>query len=302
MRVTLLLALSMSGCSGIGSGTDGFSVSDQACEHNFLSWSGGLTFHMLEGGASDGSFDYVPRGEVGTRTAGSYDLVTGDFDWSEEYHPDHYLTGRTVSGYGYANTNGDLDLVGTRVATDIAGETFTSIFREVRLGCDVSGKSRPEGGTEAEETYHEGAFSADTYTYSTIGQYDDGTLRVIDGTEHSDLTYTMSEATTFADGTSWNWDEAGDRATGVSRRDWEQLGDPDADFAGYDDEYLNGDRHRFYNIIENGSASATWDYTVNYFGTGSGTYTVLASGDTCSLTYTEWACTFDCGGSNTGDC
>ena len=43
-----------------------------------------------------------------------------------------------------------------------------------------------------------------------------------------------------------------------------------------------------------GTESGEWDYTVDYFGDGEGTFT--QDGEECDLTFEDGECTRDCGG------
>ena len=131
MRWCLVLLLPLSGCL-----TPVFELeSELMCSENFLDWTGGLTYHVLQGNG-DGTFDYEPMGSA-TRVAGGYDLVSGDFEWQVTYDDDSAKQTEVVEGYGRVWKDGDLDLVSTSTVTYLDGSAVVTSIRDERWGCDV---------------------------------------------------------------------------------------------------------------------------------------------------------------------
>jgi hypothetical protein len=270
----------------VGCGSEGFYVRGESCDTKYLKWGGGLTYHLLQG-KRDGSFDYDPDGAVTSRVFGSYDLHTGDFSWNAEFHPDHYRTARTVEGYGYAATNGDLDIEYSVTTTDINGTEFGAEIREERVACEVTRRTT----YDSDEVWHAGTFFDHEYQYTDEEEVD-GDLWVVEGVFRSD--YTWTETLDFAvSGFDYEYEENGD-PDGYSRRDWVQISSGTT-FDGYTESFLDGAQHIYYTV----DGEAAWDYTIDYNGNGSGTYT--EPGLDCDLTFTGGDCSYDCDG-ETGDC
>jgi len=72
------------------------------------------------------------------------------------------------------------------------------------------------------------------------------------------------------------------------------------EFEGTIENFLNGDRAVDYDVRQPGQNTGTWDYRVDYFGTGSGTY--KSGSTTCDIEFDRGDCTYDCGNGNTGSC
>jgi len=279
----MLLAapLLLAGCS-----SEGFYVRGESCNTKYLKWGGGLTYHLLQG-KSDGTFDYDPKGAVMTRLVGSYDLHTGDFSWNTEFNPDHWRTARTVEGYGYAYTNGDLDIEYTITTTDINAVDYEAAVREKRVGCTVNRRTSYEFG----EVFHHGTWFDKEYQYTDEDEYQ-GSPWIVEGVLRDD--YTWTESLDFSgSGLTYDYEENGDE-DGYARRDWTQVSSGST-FDGYTETFLDGGEHTYYTV----NGSGTWDYTVDYNGNGSGTYS--EPGLDCDLTFTEGNCTYNCGG-DTGSC
>ena len=63
---------------------------------------------------------------------------------------------------------------------------------------------------------------------------------------------------------------------------------------------MDGGRKVNYDVRVPGEETGTWDYQVDYFGTGSGTY--KAGSLSCEIEFDRGDCRYDCGGGNRGDC
>ena len=118
--------------------------------------------------------------------AGRYDLGTGDFSWGVEYAPEHWRTTSTVTGYGYAKTNGDLDVDYDISTTDVLGNVGTAEIREERVGCDVTRRTNFGVG---EVEWHYGNYSGGAYHYTDESSFQ-GEPWVVEGTLQPDHSYT----------------------------------------------------------------------------------------------------------------
>lgn len=291
MRPVLLSTLILAGCLG----GESFRIRDASCPADFTDWTGGLTYHLLQG-SGDGSFSYDPEGDVEREISGEYDLSTGDFEWDVTYAPAHYRTSTQVDGYGYANTNGDLDVLYTVVDTDVLGASRSTEIRTIREGCEVDQLRRVDGA--GYDIVHSGTYAAGLYVYEDtveVGSYSyalEGSLRS-DHTLEADLEQTDSDY-------EYTGQRTADLLEGSSRTDWEhRVLAEDLIYAGYDETWMDGREHRHYSVDYEGD-TITWDYTVDYRGNGTGTYS--QSGLQCDMTYQSWSCTMECSNGNTYEC
>jgi hypothetical protein len=287
MRAALLLLTLFAGCLP-GGGDPAFQTDKAlACSEPYLPWAGGLTFAITQG-EGDGTFDYDPLG-LETRMFGSYDLATGDFSYNVDYPQEHWRNGTSVSGFGYAATNGDLDIGGTITTTDILGVTSDAEFRYERFGCNVTYQRMAESGDLYVET---GTFQDGAYVYEQELEPADGSEGyVVEGTKRSDLTYT--ETTEIEDGAFSYFAESEGDGGGNETTDWEQS-DSDADYemVGTNEIFMDGSVHQVYDYADP-DTEYTWDVEYDYEGNGGGT--IEGSGFECEVTYEEYACTYDCG-------
>jgi hypothetical protein len=283
-RWLLVVPLVLAGCNTGGR----FAINNRSCGEDYLNWSGGLTYSLLQG-PGDGTFDYDPPGQMQTELKGSYNLQTGDFNWDVSYDPSHWRTDTTVTGYGYAMTNGDLDIGYTTDTTDVLGASYPADVRVQRTGCDMAVRTDYGGGDVYEEA---GTYAGGKYQYEDDSTYN-GAPWIVQGTQHDDHTYT--ETLDFSSAQmSYSYTENGD-ADGYSKRDFTQTQGTDT-FAGYIEDFLDGTEHVHYTVDSTG----TWDYQTDYSGNGSGTYS--ESGVSCNLTFTNGNCAYDCGSSGSGSC
>jgi len=257
-----------------------------SCAQKNYTWTDDLTRHLLNG-RRDATFDYDPDTQVVRRINGSYDLLTGDFSWKERYHADHFRKKSEVVGYGYADSNGDLDIEYALQVTDVLGVQTTSVVRLEREHCKVTKRVTDEDG---ELTWEFGKYWGEAYNFRTE-QVVDGAPWTVYGVDEDDgsFTRTLDWATSSE---SYGYEEQGD-GEGYSRRDWEQ--DDGRFIVGYQETWLSGRTHEYYTV-----EGATWDYTLNYEGNGEGTYTEDDS--ECELTFVAHECYYDCGGGSTGNC
>lgn len=287
------------GVFGCDSGPS-FKIKNASCDVNFTDWYPDLTYHVLQG-APDGVFDYAPAGDVWTGVRGSYDLASGDFSWDEVFNESHYLESKSVTGYGYANVNGDLDIVGTESYADVAGAKWEIQFRMNRVGCEVDNRRRFYSNGDLVERVETGTFESDQYSYvrsTDLGSY----VMTEEGTISSSLEYSNSE-TIQTNGYAYFATTTGNLSTGESVESFLQESDgngSDVEFEGTISRKLDGGRTVKYDVRRPGQNTGTWDYEVDYFGTGSGTYT--SGNSTCDIEFNKGQCTYDCGGGNTGSC
>jgi hypothetical protein len=288
----LVILLALSGCDSDPS----FKIKDASCSAGFTDWYPDLTFHLLQD-QSDGSFSYDPSGNVISELAGSYDLTSGDYEWDESFGSDHYLEERSVSGYGYANVNGDLDIVGTESYSDIAGQSWDIQFRVSRVGCEMENRRRFNVGGDMVERVEQGTFADDRYSYSRTtdrGSY----IQEEEGYIDSNLEYSNTE-TIEASNYSSTTTTTGSLSEGTSLESFLQESDGN-EFEGTIERFMTGGRAVKYDVRRPGETTGTWDYELDYFGTGSGTYT--AGNTTCDIEFDEGDCSYDCGGGNKGSC
>ncbi len=292
MRLVILSTLLLlTGCLG----GETFRIKDSSCPADFTDWTGGLTYHLLQG-SGDGSFSYQPSGNVEREIVGDYDLSTGDFQWVVSYAPAHYRTSTVAEGYGYANTDGDLDVLYTLVETDILDSSRTTEVRTIREGCDVDQISRVAGA--GYDVHHSGTYTKGQYAYEDsvdVGTYSYALDAVLGSDQTLEASLLQSDK-----GYEYTADRIADLDEGTSRTDWvQQNKEDDLTFQGYDETWLDGRRHTHYSFDYEGD-TITWDYTVDYRGDGTGTYE--QPGLECDITFQSWECTMQCSNGQAYDC
>jgi hypothetical protein len=292
----VIVSVSVLGCSSETS----FKIKNASCSEDFTSWYPGLSGHILRG-SGDGAFDYDPSGEVVERLNGDYSLESGDFSWDVVYHPDHFLVSSQVIGYGYAKGNGDLDVVGSETKTDVVDQTWTVEFRTIREGCDVDNRRRFMSDGETYERVERGSFESSGYTFTRTTEFDTYT-ETQTGTIAQDLTFAR-ETLIDIEGYYSSSTETGDLGNGTTMESFLQEVQDDGQTITYEgeiDSELDGSRQVKYDIKVPGENTATWDYLIDYYGDGGGTYT---SGSTqCDIEFRSGDCFYDCGGGSSGEC
>lgn len=108
-----------------------------ACGFDVYDWSNDLTAHILTG-PGDGTFDYDPDDVPRQNIRGTYHLMTGDFDYEVTYADSYWLESESVTGFGTAWHNGDLDIEYTSHYLDVLGAEWDVNRRVVREGCSMS--------------------------------------------------------------------------------------------------------------------------------------------------------------------
>ncbi|MBN2801215.1 MAG: hypothetical protein JXX28_18895 [Deltaproteobacteria bacterium] len=288
MRLALILSMLLGGCSSLDArATGGFFIKDRSCDVKLSKWSGDLTQHLLEGGG-DGDWGYDPDGLLKAKVGGEYDFVTGDFSYTLTYAPEHWRVSSSADGYGYANRNGDLDVAFDMVTEDVQGDAWQVGVRTQRVGCEETQILH----YDAVDAITEGTYTAAGFDYTETLDYSDGG-QVTEGLVRPDGTWTQ-EVTQAGAGWSQVADIEGD-ADGYSRSDWSYQAS-DSEASGFTESFLDGTQHTAYDI----SGGASWDYTVDYLGDGSGTY--RDGSFSCDLSYDRGECTASCNDGQTYAC
>ena len=298
MRTSLLI---VAATLAAACGSSGFDIRKPSCDADVATLSRGLTLHLVNGNG-DGSFSYAPTGTKLAAISGSYDLGTGDFSWTETGGRDSYIDDIEVEGFGYADENGDLDIIGTRTRTDVKGETDEVQFRTERIGCSVRNRLRYTVDREERELDERGTYLAGVYEYSSAVPVD-GAPYETDGQRYIDGTY--SETISYdTPGYRRSAERSGDVTTDTSTLTYDDVIETDSNGTlrrtGTDESFTDGSIARAY-TLEYPDRTIEWDYRYDYDGNGGGT--ILINGTTeCSVTFTEFSCRYDCGRAGAGDC
>lgn len=273
MRWLLILSLPLFGCI-----KPVFELEPELiCGEDFLSWTGGLTFHVLQGNG-DGSFDYDPVGSA-ERVVGQYDLETGDFNWEVSYSDDSAKQSESVEGFGRVWKDGDLDIYSTVTTAYLDGSEEIRAVRDERWGCNVYRRLEDETGSMETET---GSFLEGRYDYDRRW-FSYGRDLTASGSVNPDATY--SEILDYENGdTKFEYAETGD-ADGYIYRDFVDRDSSRMD--GYFERWATGAEHWDYKHRVDG-VSYYWDYEFDYDGNGSGTLTWKS--ESCDLKFKEGTC------------
>lgn len=269
------------------------SVDRPTCQADYLTWAGGLT-QYIDAAGGRGDFDVDPAGSLVTRAFGNYELSSGDFVYTLEYDPDHWRASTRVEGYGYANSNGDLDIEAVWTTTDQLDSNASVMKRDVRTGCTVESTELDIYGRE---WVTEGHFLASEFDYTRTGPlYDFSSPGEYTGVWKSDLTVAES-VTLTSDGVDYTEDRTDD-GEGNTREDW-VWDDGSTNQEGFDTYDLEGTWTS--HIDSQSTEDCVIDREVAYDGNGEGTMDCGSAGS-CDLTYTNWVCTRDCDDGSSGNC
>lgn len=294
MRWLWLVALgSTTACDVLSSSA--FTLNDPSCNAPVAELSRDLTWHLLQDSV-DGAFDYFPGGSVLMRVAGTYDPVSGDFAWTETANGDSFLDEVTVEGYGYANRNGDLDVIGTRRTLDELGVEDTRQFRIERAGCGTTNRVRYSVSGIEREIVETGVYLPDRYGYNSEIDLGNGTYE-ISGERLLDLTFS-EELAADQEGYTMRGTRTGDLLAGTSLRTYAETFESGATREGTEARENDGSRQVDFTQVTS-SGTTTWSYRVDYAGNGDGT--VTGQGFSCTLLFEQGRCTYDCSGQR-GNC
>lgn len=282
----MLLALILSACN-----TGPRMEFDQpACQADYLAWDGGITWLVLQGGG-EGDFDVDPADPLVTRAFGNYELATGDYVYILAYDADHWRDETRIEGYGYAASNGDLDVVATWTTTDDAGNVSKAMIREERVGCDVERRTLRANGVEEVLT---GTYRGAQLEYERV--VPSGSLGELVWTGVARKDFSLEESVQASGGGASYEATHTEDGEGNSRTDWTYQSSQ-ADQEGYDTIDIAG---TWESVWTDQDTDCTWETEVDFAGDGGGTYT-CDDGTECDITYRDGACTYNCG-SGTQSC
>jgi hypothetical protein len=286
----LVWIMALVACDGGLFGPAGFRVRQATCSSDVADLSRDLTFHLQQGDSS-GAFDYrVLTATIG-RVSGEYDFETGDFAWTETGTEVSWVDRIDVAGYGYASTNGDLDIMGTRVVVDVLGREDHQQFRVERNGCRTLNRTRRRFGMISRETIEEGLFLLDRYTYTATTDID-GSVREVVGELFPDRTF-VEQISFYQENYSIEAEREGSHLLGTSTRTFSEVFDATTSRVGTESMGPDGGREVTYTQTAP-SGTTVWTYKIDYAGDGRGTMT--GSDFTCSLRFEKGECTYDCDG------
>jgi len=294
MRAGLLSAvLALTACGGDYLGR-------ASCEAPVQQLTPDLTAHIAAGDG-EGSFAYDPTGSLVGTIDGSYDTVTGDFSWMEIGGPESWIAEAQVEGFGYAAPNGDLDVVGERVITDVLDVEIRQQFRIERIGCQVERRIRDWSTGGEREQVETGSYAGSTYTYTRDVITGESTL-TSEGSRDTLLDFTESTTRTAGEGTyqaetTGNW---GDNTAATEFTQTVESRNGTIQRDGSSERFSDGSRSVTYTDVYANGAQYTWSYDLDYAGNGTGT--VDTGQGVCTLTFTNNQCRYTCPGGQQGNC
>lgn len=286
------------GLSACGSGEF---LKDPACAAPVTLLSQDLTNHLVNG-VDNGTFVYAPAGGLVTTVTGSYDAQSGDFSWTELGAADAWFERAEVSGYGYADRSGDLDIVGERIVTDIRQLELREQFRISRVGCAMEKRIREWTASGEREDVETGIYLADSYRYE-IERFGGSTERLIEGSRDTagDYTETITEERS---GYSLSGERTGNLGNGTWVLDSEEsylTRQGQVERSSVRERFPDGSRQVRYDEAYRDGSVVTYDYEIDYYGNGEGTIS-SNGGLSCSMTFTAGQCRYSCNSGQRGTC
>jgi hypothetical protein len=251
-----------------------------ACESDFQSWKGGLTWHLASGQGS-GAWDYDPEGAP-VQNYGSYDFATGAFGWDVKWPDDTWIVWQEVRGTGKAWTDGDLDIAYTLKTFTRDDDVSTVEIRERRLGCDVEHYQSEDGDPEVIEL---GRFRGGAYEYERHFFIDEleamtvGTATSSGYEEELEFTRTGYKLETSESG---DWDGAFERTFDERQGATVREGTVVRSAAGVEE---------WTYTLDQGSTSFDYEYTVD--GSGNGEGEVDYGSEDCEVVWEDGECSLD---------
>lgn len=281
---------------------------DLACAHDPHGWYDNATYTLLNGG-TDGAFDFDPVGDPITRRAGKYAFKTGDYQYTDTYHRDHWTARVVTEGYGTIYDNGNLDILHKRTTTDVLGEVWATLVRVERQRC--SGTITTTDFDENLSVDDDPPADAESLTWETTIVSDEEVRMDLD-TTLSGMPYVAEVRSTpdIAERRTVDWGN-GDyrvettwRYDGTGASEWAQNGSmfgSDYDYAGDNEYYFDGSYLETYDVIDEGDVVGTWSLLYQYDGSAAGTY--VSGGFSCDVVIeTDGDCTAECSDGETYDC
>ena len=264
---------------------------EPACTFNAYDWSDDLLANIMSGDG-DGTFDLDPEDTPRSGVVGSYNVNTGDYDWSISYAKQYFLKAGEVAGYGTAYHNGNLDILQTSTFTDSLGDAYVVNERTLRKGCGMTTETWT-ADDQSDLVTQSGKYTSDSeYVWSgDIAGY------TWTGSRHANLSHT--ETITADDGTYYSQQTT--KPEGIVEGDLE-YSDSGADYAGTTLRRFDGGQEFTLTMSEGGQQSATIVGDYDYGGAGSETYT-YPDGSTCTANVTSsGGCTYTCSDGSSGGC
>jgi len=286
MTAALFFAL-LGGCSSWIDGAP-------ACNHDVYSWSDDLLAHILTG-EGDGAFAYDPEDVPRKNIAGSYDVNTGDFSWDVTYASDYFLQSESVTGYGTAYHNGDLDLLFTDTVTDVLGNTGTTNYRTVRKGCSMT-IAYWSNDNQSDLIVEDGSY-ADADAYNWEGVYGDYALR---GGMRQNLSHTFGYEANDGSAAVFTTYKPEGTSDSTMSGEWDTRG---RTYEGTTHGRFDGGTEGAYKVYDtDGSLYLTVTSDYAYDGSGGETQ-VDADGNRCDLSVTSGGdCSYTCDDGSSGGC
>ena len=285
---------------------------EQACEYQVLDWwDMDLAYAADRGEAESGSpnnlaFRFEPELEYKQLILGSYNQANGNFSWRTNYASGYFLknvaTDEDYGSYGTIFRNGNIDVRGKYIQTDVLDRTQSYIRRDQRSACEGTMRFRVEQDNgviprDPQKVINYTIVSDDKITWEGTNLLPDNTLEYGVGEFNSDGR--QSEAWSYASG-SLSYDRAQELKVGGALA-VEASGNVNGGGESYDYVY-EGRREFSGGSVEEMTyyASGTdkviggWTAARTVSGQGSGT-AVLENGTECKGSFSDWDnCAWDC--------
>lgn len=263
------------------------------CKFDVYDWSDDLTAHILAG-KGDGRFDYDPEDVPRQQLSGRYGVETGDFHWDVVYGSEYWIQAASVSGFGTAYHDGNLDVFFTESQTDRLGVVTETNHRVYREGCNMVSQSW-ETGAEQYLWEQSGAYDSDDsfHWQSDISGYHlEGGFR----RNHSYTINQWAENGTYEESYAW-------APTGKGEGNWNgDCYDTGCTCASNYLRRFDGGLEEEAEITCEGTFFASYQSDVGYDGAGTISF-VFYDGSSCELTtQADGSCGYTCSDGSSGPC
>lgn len=253
----------------------------RACTASIVELSDDLAI-KVDNGPGDGSFDYAYEGwSLLAKTAGEYDLKTGDFSWINNYADGSQRTEDNVVGSGTVWRDGNFDLEYDNTVSFKDGTILLQTTRAERTGCTQSTRVELGDGTITltDATWNAGGL--DWTRNFVVGP------AAVEGIGHMNADRSWFETVNYDDGTArFEWASDGD---GNNRKN--RTFDDDDGWSktkGSWEAFYDGTVVMNFTLNNPNIEKETWDFTVDGLGAGGGTWSNAS--DTCDLVFTNGNC------------